>query len=205
MIGLILQHVLAEVESGDYAGAVAKLNAKTISVRNPKLWTIGDLSAAIGTEGAAVVAYTIEKAGIGDSPQAALFRGAFLAVNNNGIQLHTDERQTMIDQLAAGGGWSDSLKNAVKAAGVTYHSVMSSNNLSDVTEEQVKTAYETYLAEIAAEQDRQSKINQKNEMIQLVNSLFNSNLAGYMDSNEVLDKATLVQKFRDAATQLENS
>ena len=80
MINYILQHAASQAESGDYAAVVAILNEKNIVVRNPKLWTIGDLTAVVGTEGAAVVAYSIEKAGVGDSPQAALFRGAFLAV-----------------------------------------------------------------------------------------------------------------------------
>lgn len=203
MINLILQHVLTEVEAGDYAAAVAKLNDKNILVRNPKHWTIGDLTAVVGTEGAAVVAYTIEKAGTGDSPQAALFRGAFLAVNNTGLQLHTDDRQVMIDQLALAGGWPAPLTTAVKEAGVKAYSIMSQANLADATEDAVKTAYEAYLAQEAANELERQKQETKNNMINNVNALYNTYIAGYIDSNDVLDKAALVQKFRDVATELE--
>ena len=203
MINLILQHVLSEVEANDYATAVAKLNDKNILVRNPKHWTIGDLTTVVGTEGAAVVAYTIEKAGTGDSPQAALFRGAFLAVNNTGLQLHTDDRQVMIDQLALAGGWPAPLTTAVKEAGVKAYSIMSQANLADATEDSVKTAYDTHLAELAARAELEAKAVAKSNMINSVNTLYNTYVAGYIDSNDVLDKAALVQKFRDVATELE--
>lgn len=205
MINYILQHAASQAESGDYAAVVAILNEKNIVVRNPKLWTIGDLTAVVGTEGAAVVAYTIEKAGVGDSPQAALYRGAFLAVNNTGLQLHTDDRQVMIDQLALAGGWPAGLTTAVKEAGVKTYSILSKDNVADATEESVKTAYDAYVIEQTEQAKREAEIAAKNELSNIIFSSFNQYVASYVDSNDVLSKAAAAEAFRQAATQVENS
>lgn len=140
MLGkLINQHALADAQAGNWDAVAGILNAPSVAVRNPKQWTIGDLQSVVSTEATAIVAYTIEKAGIGDTPQAALFRGAFLAINGQGLQLHTDERQKMIDDLGAAGGWPDVLTAAVKSAGLTYTSLA----VATVTAEQCQAAYES--------------------------------------------------------------
>lgn len=119
LIDLIKTHCLADAQSGNWSAVAATLNAQTVEVRNSKSWTMADLIGLVGNEGAVLVGGTIKAAGESNP----IFDGAWLALNVTGLQLHTDERQLMIEGLAAAGGWDDTLKNAVKAAGLSYTSL----------------------------------------------------------------------------------
>lgn len=135
LANLINQHALGLAHAGKWDAVADLLNAKTIEVRNPKSWTMADLTTLVGGQGAALVGGTIQAAGVSNP----IFAGAWIALNVTGLQLHTDERQTMIAGLAAGGGWPDELKNAVKAAGLTYTSLAGDT----VTAEQCQTAWDS--------------------------------------------------------------
>jgi hypothetical protein len=119
LIDLIKTHALAEAQAGNWAGVAAILNAPNVELRNPKSWTMADLITLLGAESAAVVGGTIQAAGATNP----IFDGAWLALNITGLQLHTDERQAMIDGLAAAGNWPDQLRDTVKAAALTYTSL----------------------------------------------------------------------------------
>jgi hypothetical protein len=133
LIDAIKTHALTEAQSGDWSAVAAILNAPTVEVRNPKSWTMADLIGLVGAQSAATVGGTIQAAGA-NSP---IFAGAWIALNVTGLQLHTAERQAMIDGLAAAGSWPDQLRDTVKAAGLTYTS------LSDATAEQCQAAWDT--------------------------------------------------------------
>ena len=120
---LIREHALASAQASDWAAVAAILNAQTVEVRNAKSWTMADLITLLGAESAAVVGGTIQAAGASNP----IFAGAWLALNITGLQLHTDERQTMIAGLADAAGWPSELKAAALSAGLTYTS------LSDAT------------------------------------------------------------------------
>jgi hypothetical protein len=135
LINLIKTHCLADAQAGDFTAVAATLNAQTVEVRNPKSWTMADLIGLVGPEGAALVGGTIQAAGVSNP----IFAGAWLALNITGLQLHTDERQQMINGLAAAGNWLDQLRDTVKAAGVSYTSLAGST----VTAQQCESAYET--------------------------------------------------------------
>ena len=126
---------MTDAQAGNWSAVVATLNAQNVVVRNPKSWTFADLIGLVQPEGAALVGGTIQTAGATNP----IFASAWIALSVTGLQLHTDERQQMIDGLAAAGNWPDQLKNAVKAAGVTYTSLAGET----VTAEQCQTAYET--------------------------------------------------------------
>lgn len=130
---LINQHALADAQAGNWAAVAATLNAQTIEVRNAKSWTMADLIGLVGAEGASLVGGTIQAAGASNP----IFAGAWIALNVTGLQLHTDERQQMIDGLAAVGGWPAELTTAVKAAGLTYTSLAG----NAVTAEQCQLAW----------------------------------------------------------------
>ena len=119
---LIKTHALADAQGGKWAEVAATLNAQTVEVRNPKSWTMADLISLLGVESAAVVGGTIQAAGASNP----IFAGAWLALNITGLQLHTDERQLMIDGLATAGSWPSGLTTAVKSAGLTYTSLAGS-------------------------------------------------------------------------------
>lgn len=119
LINLIREHALQAAQEGDFAAVATTLNAQTVEVRNPKSWTMADLIGLVQPEGAALVGGTIRAAGAND----AIFDGAWIALNVTGLQLHTDERQHMIDGLALAGNWPAQLRDTVKAAGLTYTSL----------------------------------------------------------------------------------
>jgi hypothetical protein len=135
LIDLIKTHALTEAQSGDWSAVAAILNAPTVEVRNPKSWTMADLITLVGAQGAALVGGTIQAAGASNP----IFAGAWIALNVTGLQLHTDERQEMIDGLASAGKWPSELTAAVKAAGVSMVSLAG----NPVTAEQCQSAYES--------------------------------------------------------------
>jgi hypothetical protein len=135
LANLIRQHALADAQAGNWVAVAATLNAQTVVVRNPKSWTFADLIGLVQPEGAALVGGTIQAAGASNP----IFASAWIALSVTGLQLHTDERQQMIDGLASAGDWPDQLRDTVKAAGVTYTSLVGST----VTAQQCQAAYET--------------------------------------------------------------
>jgi len=135
LIDLIKEHALEEAQSGNWQAVATILNAPTVEVRNPKSWTFADLIGLVGPEGAALVGGTIQAAGATNP----IFASAWIALSVTGLQLHTDERQQMIDGLALAGNWSSELTTAVKSAGLTYTSLAGST----VTAQQCQIAYQT--------------------------------------------------------------
>jgi hypothetical protein len=131
----IKQHALADAQAGNWPAVAATLNAQTVEVRNSKSWTMADLISLLGPESAAVVGGTIQAAGVSNP----IFAGAWLALNITGLQLHTDERQTMITGLADAAGWPSELKVAALSAGLTYTSLAG----SEVTAAECQSAFET--------------------------------------------------------------
>jgi len=131
LIDLIKTHALTEAQSGDWSAVAAILNAPTVEVRNAKSWTFADLIGLVQPEGAALVGGTIQAAGVSNP----IFASAWIALSVTGLQLHTDERQQMIDGLASAGNWPDQLRDAVKAAGLSYTS------LSNATAEECEAAW----------------------------------------------------------------
>lgn len=134
----IKEYAGQEAESGNWKGAANKLNAITATAVDSRPWTIGDLASTIGQAEAAIVAYTIEKAGVGDNPQASLMRTLLIGISTSGVSLHSPDRQAAIDNLALAGGWPAELTKAVKEAGVKTVPRFD----PPVTEQDVKTLWE---------------------------------------------------------------
>jgi hypothetical protein len=119
LANLINTHALADAQGGKWDAVAEILNAQTVEVRNPKSWTMADLITLLGKDEARIVGASIKAAGAVDP----LFDGAWMAINGQGLQLHTDERQEMIAGLADAAGWPGGLKAAALAAGLTYTSL----------------------------------------------------------------------------------
>jgi hypothetical protein len=141
LVNLINQHALAEAHEGKWDAVAEILNAATIAVRNPKSWTMADLVGLVGSQGAALVGGTIQAAGASNP----IFAGAWIALNVTGLQLHTDDRQSMIDGLALAGKWPAELAGAVKSAGLTYTSLAG----NPVIAEECEAAWVAYQFEVA--------------------------------------------------------
>jgi len=135
LANLINTHALADAQGGKWDAVAEILNAQTVEVRNPKSWTMADLITLLGKDEARIVGASIKAAGAVDP----LFDGAWMAINGQGLQLHTDERQEMIAGLADAAGWPGGLKAAALAAGLTYTSLTGGT----VTAEQCEAAYES--------------------------------------------------------------
>lgn len=141
LANLINAHALADAQSGKWDAVATTLNAPTVEVRNPKSWTMADLIGLVGEAWARVIGGTIKAAGAVDP----LLEGAWMAINNAGLQLHTDERQKIISELADAAGWPVELKALALAAGLTYTSLAG----NPVTAQQCEAAWVAYQFELA--------------------------------------------------------
>jgi hypothetical protein len=75
---------------------------------------VADIIAAVGLDGSRLVLGTLQAA----SAQDPVLAAAYQALVTVGISLSGDDRQAMLDTLAAVGSWPDSVRDAVKALGV---------------------------------------------------------------------------------------
>jgi hypothetical protein len=123
LIDLIKAYCLSDAKPGNWEAVAATLNARTVIVRNPKSWTFADLIGLVGVEGAALIGGTIQAAGASNP----IFASAWIALSVAGLQLHSDDRQQMIDELASAGSWPDQLRDTVKSAGVTIEPLASTS------------------------------------------------------------------------------
>lgn len=159
---LIQEHALDEAVAGAWDTVAAKLNALTTETRNTRSWTLSDLIAMAGVDAAALVGGTLQAAGASNP----IFAGAWIALNVTGLQLHTDERQAMIDMLATAGAWPDAVKSIVKSAGVSVSPVI------ETTADKCKQAW-----------DLKTTINEKNKLNSLVNEA-QAAVASFIASSE---------------------
>lgn len=104
MIDQIMSVALTEVQSGNFEAAAQKIrNIENVSP-NPTHWTFGLISSSIpnGMLIAGKVAAVVRGISKSNDPSAALFESIFVALSTTGVQLHTVERQALIDSLGAG-------------------------------------------------------------------------------------------------------
>lgn len=171
---LITQHAASEAAESNWFAVAAILNAPTVAVRNEKSWTMDDLITLVGAQAAAFIGGTIKAAG----ETNPIFDGAWIALNVTGLQLHTDERQAMIDGLASAGNWSPELTAAVKAAGVTYTSLAG----EDVTAEQCQAAWTAH---------------QRSELLVSLQQQFDA-IKNQIGTSEQADAVTALRAMADA-------
>jgi hypothetical protein len=86
----------------------------TVSTQTNKQVIVADIIEAVGMQSARVVLGTLQAAAAQDPVLAA----AYQALVTVGISLSGDDRQSMLDQLAVAGSWSNEVRDAVKALGV---------------------------------------------------------------------------------------
>lgn len=112
-MNLIREHALADAEAGNWSAVASTLNALTRQVNDATHWSFGLMMSQGGLPEQLVT-------GISDAVDAAsqvnsLMKSAFIAFSTTGLQLHTDERQAMIE--AIGAGLPSEAVAAVKALG----------------------------------------------------------------------------------------
>lgn len=145
LISLIQQHAIAEAEAGQWDAVAAALNYKSVAVRNPKQWTLGEIEQSLGTDAARIIAGAIKAAAAVDP----LMESAFVAVCTSGIQLHTDERQALVAFIGQQAGLPAEQIAAMQALGVVRKSPADVAGLGTVTADQCRDA-------VALQQKKQS-------------------------------------------------
>lgn len=99
-------------DSRPAADLAADLSAM-VEVRNSQVFKGTDIVAAVGPDGADLVAGTMESV----AAQKPTMRWAINALATVGIELESDGRQTLIDLLADAGDWPDSVRQDIKRLG----------------------------------------------------------------------------------------
>jgi hypothetical protein len=117
----IRQHALADAEAGNWAAVAGTLNSLREPVLDETHWSFGLMMsrASLPAELVTGVAGAIQSAGQVDP----LMASAFIAMSTTGLQLHTADRQAMIEQIGA--GLPSEAVAAVKALGVRSDAVIS--------------------------------------------------------------------------------
>lgn len=100
LIDLIKQHAITEAQDGNWAKVAEILNGLQHTIQDPTQWSFGLMmsQAQLPTELVAGVAGAIQSAGLTNP----LMASAFIALSTTGLQLHTSDRQAMIDEIGAG-------------------------------------------------------------------------------------------------------
>jgi len=132
------------IREGNYATAQEAFDAITTPVenRNSKAWTVAELAPLFPND-----INTI----LGTLKSVPVFESAFIALSITGLELATDSRQALIDQVAALGQWSDELKTQVKELGRPLLARWQSAGLQEPTLTEVEVAFATVQAELAKE------------------------------------------------------
>ena len=147
------------------------LQAETIRQNNLTQWTFGLIEAQINEATARTLAGVIQSAAATDP----LMASAFTAMSTTGIELWSDARQAMIDDIGTAAGMTVEQVAQVKALGVTYTAVD-----ADATVESVQALIDAEAARVAAE----ALETQRMELWQTWQDVYNANISPVLDGTE---------------------
>ena len=147
------------------------LQAETIRQNNLTQWTFGLIEAQINEATARTLAGVIQSAAATDP----LMASAFTAMSTTGIELWSDARQAMIDDIGTAAGMTVEQVAQVKALGVTYTAVD-----ADATVESVQSLIDAEAARVAAE----ALETQRMELWQTWQDIYNTNISPVLDGTE---------------------
>ena len=136
------------------------LREQNVRVDNNQAWTFGLIETTLGEDTAMTLAGVIQQA----SQTNPLMASAFTAMSTTGIELHSDARQAMIEQIGTAAGMTADQIAQVKALGVTYEAIdpdATPESVQSLIDAEAKKTIQT--ATIASLQDIinpvQSKLN----------------------------------------------
>lgn len=139
----ILQYARAEADAANWSAVAAALNAPTIIDRHTTPVTYVKIRQRFGDASRKTVADTLRDSQNGDLRDAH----AVLLDEKAGLDLSTDDRQALLDQVGAAAQWPTELINGLKALGVTRRSPAQAYGFEPVTAEQCQAAWTQYLFE----------------------------------------------------------
>lgn len=145
LINLITTHALEQANSGNWNEVLNVLNTTTVTVRNPKQWTLGEIEQILGADAARIIASAIKNAATDDP----LIESAFVAVSTSGIQLHTEQRQAMIATIGQTAGLSSEQIAAMQTLGIATKSVLEANGYSNMTAAGLQAAWDNHKKQLA--------------------------------------------------------
>jgi hypothetical protein len=147
------------------------LQAETIRQNNLTQWTFGLIETQLDATTARTLAGVIQSAAATDP----LMASAFTAMSTTGIELWSDARQAMIDDIGTAAGMTAEQIAEVKALGVTYTAVD-----ADATVESVQSLIDAEAAQVAAEALETARM----ELWQTWQDIYNGNISPVLDGTE---------------------
>ena len=170
---MIKQHALADAQAGNWSSVAATLNALTQVATDQTHWSFGLMMSQGQLPEQLVV-------GIAAAVKAAaqvnpLMESAFIAFSTTGLQLHTPERQAMIEAIGAGLPWE--AVAAVKALGVRTVTVVAT------TADLCRNLWDGDVAQQAAQQVAAIRSAR-------IASITSLDAASIVDASEDIDAAT---------------
>lgn len=152
LISLINQHASSAASAGDWPTVAATLNAANLIHRDATPLTYARVGDLLGEPARQAVAATLRAIAASQSQLAGEMADAHLVMLNEqiGLRIDTDDRQSVIDQIATAGGWSDQLRDSIKRLGVRVISVAEAAGYPQITAVQCQAVW-------TAEQIRQRR------------------------------------------------
>ena len=147
------------------------LRAESVRHNNLTQWSFGLIETQIDAETARTLAGVIQAAAATDP----LMAGAFTAMSTTGIELWSDARQAMIEQIGTAAGMTAAQVAQVKSLGVTYSAVD-----ADATVESVQALIDAEAARVAAEALETARM----ELWQTWQDVYNQNISPVLDGTE---------------------
>lgn len=100
LINLIREHALEDAQAGNWSAVAETLNSLTQTVTDTTHWSFGLMMSQgnLPPELVTGIASAVKTAAAANP----LVESAFIAFSTTGLQLHTDERQAMIQAIGAG-------------------------------------------------------------------------------------------------------
>ena len=147
------------------------LQAESVRQNNFTQWSFGLIETQLDASTARTLAGVIQAAAATDP----LMAGAFTAMSTTGIELWSDARQAMIEQIGTAAGMTAAQVAQVKSLGVTYSAVD-----ADATVESVQALIDAEAARVAAEALETARM----ELWQTWQDVYNQNISPVLDGTE---------------------
>lgn len=139
----ILAYAQTEAIAGFWPQVAGILNTPRVIRQHTRGVTYALIRTILGDESRAIVANTLRDSQSGELRDAHLV----LLNESTGLDLSSDARQTMLDQVGAAAQWPQELIDGLKAMGVTRQAPAAAYGFGAVTEEECQAAWTQYLFE----------------------------------------------------------
>ena len=143
LANLITNHAAEAAAASDWSAVAELLNAPSITVRDSTPLTYARIRREFGDNVRAKVAGTLRAIAASENPLVGEIADAHSVMLNErvGLDVSSDDRQAIIDQIAVVGGWSAEESAQIKSLGVRMQSLAEQDGLDSVSAEQCETVW----------------------------------------------------------------